>query len=1060
VRTCGNCGRAVSDDYAFCPACGEALSPAADAGPSARRIVTILFTDMVGSTELGAALDPERFRAVQGRYFDALRIAIERHGGTVEKFIGDAVLAVFGVPRLREDDALRAVRAAGDLEDAIAALNDELGLDASRTIRVRTGVNTGEVVVADAPDGPMASGDPVNVAARLEQNAGPGEILIGAETYRLVRDAVIAERIDGLEVKGKDEPLVAYRVSKVDPAAAGFARRLDAPMVGRERELSLLLDAFDRTVSDHACQLFTVLGVGGVGKSRLLEAFVVALGDRATVLRGRCLPYGDGITFLPVVEAVRQAAGLAGGETPAEVHDRIAALVHDDANRDRIAAQVAQVLGIEGEEVSPEETLWAIRRLLESIASERPLVFLIDDVQWAEPTMLALIEHVADWSVDAPVLLACMARPELLEVRPAWGGGKLNATSISLEPLSDEECAELVANLLAVQSVSDDVRTRVASAAEGHPLFAEEMLAMLIDEGRLAVIDDVWSAVGDLGELAIPPTTSALLAARIDRLDTGDRDTLLAASVIGQVFYPDALRALSDDPEIASRVNSLVRKQFVRPERSDLIGAEALAFRHLLIRDAAYDGLTKTSRAEMHERFAGWLAERAPQQQELIGYHLERACRYLEELGTDPGRVAALAERAAASLRAAGKAAYDRGDMPAAVTLMTRAISLMGPADPALVPVLTDLAMAYAERGELERGEAAATRAVDIARAEGAEAIVARARVLRALIRSWGRPDRDQVQRDVEECLPILTDAGDILGEAFAWTVLGDIAWSASRAAEAEPRWRRAADLFRDAGDRFMYGEELGWLSSVGPWGPMHTDEAIRALGALAKEARGIPVAERDISASMGTVLMMRGDLAGARARIEESDRRLRELGRDLPLAHGSQQIGLLELLSGNAAEADRILGEAVGRLQEMGSDAVGIVSAFRAQALYALGRYDEADRAASEAIKRESYGIAELVIGLGVQGMVAARRGAFDEAEATARRGIAIVDETDFPSDRADARVALAEVLELAGRTEEAVEAAREALALFEAKGNTLQAGHVRERLTRLGEPTPATGS
>jgi class 3 adenylate cyclase len=348
--------------------------------------VTILFSDIVGSTELGERLDPERLQTVLARYFDAMRAVIEQHGGTIEKFIGDAVMAVFGVPHIREDDALRAVRAAADLGEALHVLNADL-LDAHAVeIQVRTGVNTGEVVVTDiGPDGTLAAGDAVNVAARFEQAAGAGEILIGETTYRLVRDAILADPLEPLALKGKREPLRAYRVVKVDPHAAGFARRLDAPMVGRERELSMLVGAFDRTVSDQACHLFTVLGVGGVGKSRLLEAFVAALDDHPTVLRGRCLPYGDGITFLPVVEAVRQAAMLTGEEEPDDALRRIAELVGPDEHTARIAEQVAQVVGIAGGEATPEETLWAIRKLLEGMARERPVVFLIDDVHGPSP---------------------------------------------------------------------------------------------------------------------------------------------------------------------------------------------------------------------------------------------------------------------------------------------------------------------------------------------------------------------------------------------------------------------------------------------------------------------------------------------------------------------------------------------------------------------------------------------------------------------------------------------------------------------------------------------------
>src|SRR5262245_23341843 len=312
VQRCGNCGREAPDDFAFCPACGTPFASEPQAG--ARRTVTILFADMVGSTALGERLDPERLQGVLTRYYDALRGVIERHGGTVEKFIGDAVMAVFGIPNIREDDALRAVRAAAELEDALGDLNGELESSIEARVHIRVGINTGEVVVTSGAEGTLAAGDAVNVAARLEQAAGVGEILIGAETYQLVRDAVLADRLDPLSVKGKAEPLSVFRVQKVDPAASGFARRLDAPIVGRQRELSLLMGAFDRAMSDQSSHLFTVLGVGGVGKSRLVDAFVVALGDRATVMSGRCPPYGDGITFLPLVQGVRQVVGLTGTE--------------------------------------------------------------------------------------------------------------------------------------------------------------------------------------------------------------------------------------------------------------------------------------------------------------------------------------------------------------------------------------------------------------------------------------------------------------------------------------------------------------------------------------------------------------------------------------------------------------------------------------------------------------------------------------------------------------------------------------------------------------------------
>ena len=1014
--------------------------------------MTVLFSDIVGSTQLGERLDAEALRTVLTRYFSAMRSVIEHHGGTVEKFIGDAVMAVFGVPQVREDDALRAVRAAADMRDALVDLNEQLRGTHGVEIQIRTGLNTGEVVVSETGTATkLGAGDAVNVAARFEQAAGAGEILIGEPTYRLVRDAILAEPLDPLALKGKSDPLVAYRVVKVDPAAVGFARRLDAPMVGRERELMLLQGAFERAVSDQACQLFTVLGVGGVGKTRLLDAFVAGIEDRASVLRGRCLAYGDGITFLPIVEAVHQAIGSVGIEDPEEARRRIASLVGPGESVERITEQLAQVLGIAGGEASQEETLWAVRKFFEGMARRRPVVLLLDDLQWAEPTLLQLVEHIADWSVDEPILLACMARPELLDLRPDWGGGKLNSASISLEPLTTEECATLVANLLAVDEVAPEVRARVADASEGHPLYAEELIAMLVDEGRLSLIDGVWDANDRLEGLTAPPTTAALLAARLDRLDPADRDVLERASVIGQVFYREALVAISDAADLDARLASLMRKQFVRPERSDLPGIEALAFRHLLIRDVAYEALTKAARADLHRRFADWLETHAPERTELLGYHEERAVRYLEELGSTEGR-AALAERASRHLRTAGDQAFARGDMSATENLLTRATEMMDPGDPALVPALSVLAHARTETGAVAEGKAAIDRAVAVAEALGDELLAARARTARGWLVFWGESavqEFDEIEGEARANLQMFEAAGDAEGAALAWAIIGSVLWNRCRASEAGTAWRRAVDLFDQAGNDWLASEYLGWLSSVWAWGPAPCDEALVALEALAEEARGRPTAELEVATSIGTVLMFLGDLEGARRRFEASDRKMREFGLWLPLAHSSQLAGVLALLSGNAAGAEAILAPAASALEQMGSSALSIIAAFLAQALYALGRFDAADEAALKALAFPDG--SATTIALGVRGMVEARRGNVDPAERFARQALEAIEGTDFTIDRADARIALAEVLELAGRGSEAADVTSEAIALYEQKGNVLQARQARERLDRL---------
>ena len=1017
--------------------------------------MTVLFSDITGSTELSQRLDPELFREILGRYFDSVRTVIERHGGTVEKFIGDAVMAVFGIPRIHEDDALRAVRAAGEIADGLSALNDELAGVHGVRIQTRTGVHTGEVMVGDPSTGEtLVTGVAANVAARLEQVAQPGDVLIGPETYRLVRDAVLAEPLEPLTLKGVPDPVIAYRVLKVDPGATGFARRLDAPMVGRARELALLRDAFDRGISDDACQLFTVLGIGGVGKSRLLSAFLDGLPEGVMALRGRCLPYGDGITFWPVIEAVGQAAGLTGLEEADEALAKISALISDDEHADRIARQLAQILGLAGGEAAPEETLWAIRRFLEGVARRQPVALVIDDVQWAEPTMLDLIEYLADWVVDTPLLIVCMARPELLEARPAWGGGKLNATSINLEPLSASECATLVANLLAIDTVDPVVRERVAAAAEGHPLFAEEMLAMLVDDGRVVREGSEWVAVGDLRDLSVPPTTSALLAARIDRLGRGERATLERASVMGQVFYREALDELADD-DVAVDLASLVRKQFVRPERSDVPGLEAMAFRHLMIRDAAYEGMPKALRADLHERFADWLETGAPEQEELIGYHLEQGHHYLLEMGGDATRMHALAQRATVHLRAAGRRAYERNDVPATVGLLSRAAALMSSDDPEIVPTLIDFGIASTEAGELDRGVDSLDRAIRIAEAAQDELLAARAGIVRIHLSFWGKGmgiGWQDLTEQVRSTLPVFEAAGDDLGAGWAWCVLGSLSWGRSRAAETETAWRRAVDLFRRAGDRHMMGEYLSWLASPATWGTMSAPDGLRELDRLLLEAKGSLAVEAEITSDRSTLLWMVGEFDEARRVAKEGHQKRLELGRRVADAHASQNLGWLELMAGNAADAERVLGKGARDLHELGSEQAGrILSSMHAHALYALGRYDEAGRAAAEGWDPQAQDFASNAICASARAMVTARRGAFEDAENVAREAMAMIDQGDFINDQADARMALAEVLQLAGRVPDAAEAVREALDRYRRKGNVTQAAIAEARLAEL---------
>jgi class 3 adenylate cyclase len=458
---------------------------------------------------MGEQLDPETLRGLLGRSFDRVQAIVEGHGGVVEKFIGDAVMAVFGIPRVHEDDALRAVRAAAEIREALAAEGERT---AGPALAWRTGIATGEVVAGDASAGQrLVTGDAVNVAARLQQTAQPGQILITAETRQLVRDAVQVEPLGKVEVKGRQAPITAFRLVEVDRAAAGHERRLDSPMVGRERPRRLLEDAFAEVRDQKVCHLFTILGPAGVGKSRLVNEFLTSLGDGTTVLRGRCLSYGEGITYWPIGEIVRAILDLdASGADPAAAVAQIRAVLGSHADADRIADVISQAVGLARGDTSSDEMPWAVRSFLEALAADRPLVVVLDDLQWAQPPLLDLIEHIADWSRDAGILLIVSARQELLEIRPAWGGGKRSATSISLEPLTVEETAELIDNLLGRAELPPTVFDRIRSAAEGNPLFVEELLEMLIDDGALARTNGSWTARQDLATLTVPPTIQAL----------------------------------------------------------------------------------------------------------------------------------------------------------------------------------------------------------------------------------------------------------------------------------------------------------------------------------------------------------------------------------------------------------------------------------------------------------------------------------------------------------------------------------------------------------------------
>jgi class 3 adenylate cyclase/tetratricopeptide (TPR) repeat protein len=1051
MATCSRCGQENPEGFRFCGSCGASLEPVS-APRETRKTVTVIFSDVTGSTALGEQLDPESLRRVMGRYFDEMKAVVERHEGTVEKFIGDAVMAVFGIPIVHEDDALRAVRAAAEMREQLGALNEELERDWGVRIEVRTGVNTGEVVAGDGSGGQrFATGDAVNVAKRFEEAAPPGEILLGETTWRLVRDAVEVEQLEGLSLKGKAEPVNAYSLQSIEPQAAGRARRLDSPMVGRERESSLLEHAYERAVGDRACHLFTVLGSAGVGKSRLIAEFLGALGENATVVRGRCLPYGEGITFWPVLEVVRSLHGEELGS--------IVAHLADDDNAALIAERVGAAVGLTGSVGPSEETFWAIRTLLESHADEQPLVVVFDDVQWGESTFLDLVEHIADLSRDAPILLVCLGRPDLLDARPGWAGGKFNATSVLLEPLGDDDSAELIANLVGRAELDAAVRTRVTEAAEGNPLFVEEMLGMLIDDGLLERQNGKWVAKGDLGSVAVPPTIQALLSARLDRLEPAERAVVERASVEGKVFHRGAVTELAPmevKDGVGGHLQTLVRKELLRPDRSQFAGEDAFRFRHLLIRDAAYETMPKELRAELHERFAAWLervaGERVLEYEEILGFHLEQAFRYRQELAPLDDGARALGIRAAQLLASAGQRALGRSDAPAAISLLDRALAILPAHHTLRTRLLCDLGLALTDRGDFTRAETVLSEARAAAEARNEPVLAAIAQLRWTFVRQLaGGAPMAEAREDVEKVVKRLEQVPDEAALAEAYSMLGSLLMWTGACAEGIDALERSISLARQARVDEVASRSLFWLLVAALWGPMPVPEALALCNRVRGEGGRYIEGSADIFG--GHFQRMAGNWDQGTELIAGGRKLLYELGHDLSAASSRMISSRTEFFVGRLEDAEHELRLAYDELDQMGEKGyLSTVVALLGNVLCSQGRYEEAEEFVQRA--RELGAEDDLTTELywrTAKAEVLASRGEFEDAFALLEEAHALIDATDYIVDSGATLMTRASVEKAAGHPDRARAALEQAVALFERKGDLTAARYGRERLADL---------
>ncbi|MGI8407849.1 MAG: ATP-binding protein, partial [Actinomycetota bacterium] len=812
-----------------------------------------------------------------------------------------------------------------------------------------------------------------------------------------------------------------------------------------------------------------LLGAAGVGKSRLSSEFLASVAEEASVLHGRCLNYGEGISFYPVREAVKQAAGIGEADDVRDVLAKLEKLVVDEDDCAALSEQIAQMMGFVEGVASSEEIFWSVRRLFEALARERPLVVVFDDIHWGEDTFLDLVEHVADWSRDAPILLLCAARPELLDNRPAWGGGKMNATSLLLEALGDDEVDRLVVHLLGDLPLPAEVKQRVAAAAEGNPLFVEQMIAMLLDEELIKRSNGGWVVTGHLSELSVPPTVQALIASRLDRVALEERQVLERASVVGAVFYRGAIVELGPEdqrPEISGRLMNLVRRELIRPERAEFAGQDGFRFRHILIRDAAYEAMPKQVRADLHERFAGWferlVGERVAEYEEIIGHHLEPAFRYRRDLGPLSDVDRALGNRAAERLARGGHRAFGRGDMTAAANLLRRALDVT-----AGELRRTEFHLDLAEI-EIERGDFSVARRVldEVAVDSVRDNLVLKAR--RYLLDAFMRLQLDanvltaEIASEVDDLIRELESAQEHRVLAKAYRALGMIANHACNAAWMREVSERAIHHARLASDAWEESESLHWLMGSYGFGPTPVDECIRRLNDVLKELTGQPKLTCSVQFWLGVNLARSGRVEEGLELMLTTHDLTRDMGMTMEWAVNSMGVGWITMATGDLETAESALREGYAALDAMGEKSyLSTVAATLAEVRYRRGDYADAERFATIALETGAPDdLATFVLAEMVRAKLLARRGDHDEALELARDTIACGSGSDYMLLTIEPLVDLAEVLRLGGRREEAIATLERALEGFRAKKDVLGTARVEAKLAELSSRPGAPGT
>jgi DNA-binding SARP family transcriptional activator len=1014
------------------------LRPAAATKPLlARRLVTVLCVALQMASRAGSGLDPETHQLVNEQAVSSLTAVLGRYGGKLAISGGGRMVGVFGVASVHEDDALRAARASLEARNLLAAEAGTLQTRRGVSLACRFGVATGEALVGGP--GPLGfAGDAQAEAVALAEAAEAGQILISGQTRELAAAAIEADTAG----------VGRFLLRSARPGARPLALCLDAPLVGREEEMRRLEAAYTQARRERVTMLVTVTGEAGLGKTRLVHEIAGRLSGEADVLTGRCLAYGEGITFWPLREIVRQAAG--GQDSP----ERIKALLGGDADALAVADRLGRALGTSNQGSSDAaEIFWAARRLLETLAESRPLLVIFEDLHWAETTFLDLIESLAVQQGRSAVVLVCIARPELLEQRPTWAAGAARSVSLALEPLAHDAATALLDTLAGHQRIPPATREGLLQTAAGNPLYLEQFAASLSEQA--------WGEI----QPALPPTIQALLAARLQRLGPGASAVLAHAAIIGKDFEMQAVRELLP-PEargpLSRNLQTLVAKGLVQHEPPGEIPAAHYSFRHILIQQAAYRAVPKAVRAELHERFGDWLEhvywQPAAWRPEILGYHLEQAVRYLGELSPAEAQSSPLPQRAAAHLQTAGRAAHDRGDALAAVNLLDRAAALLSVEDPALARLYTSLGTALTEAGQLDEAQATLAEAQRIAAVNGDQGQLAHARVQALLLDLLVDPDgaASEITRALPELHREFALDRDELGLCQTLQLQASMHWYHARSAVAEEAWRRAAEYARQLGDRSRLTEILTWLASAALWGPTPAPDGIRRCADYLDEIGNHPSGQAMILLHMAGLHAMQDDVSTAYATLNRAKALLESLGPTMTAAL-TEPAALIDMLAGDPVAAETHLRQQYDSLGQMGErNVLSTTEALLGRAIAAQGpsRYDEATRLlAMSGPARTAEDLSARIISQGSTARILAARGHHAEAAELANSAVQLAAQTDLLSQRADALLDLAHVLAAADRTADAHAAAAQAHDLHRRKGNR---PGVRESLRYAAQKTP----